>query len=144
MIQDICSQIYDNSWVTLISSRNSVAEYVIVWIPVSISFSSENDSILDECLITVSFDQPVQVIWPDQEMIRKCYVISSLERKVVCDPWLTHLPLDKMGAISQTIFSDAFSWMNGFLFWSEFHWTLFLKVQLTITQHWFRSWHGAK
>ena len=25
---------------------------------------------------------------------------------------LTHLPLDKMAAVSQTIFSDAFSWMK--------------------------------
>ena len=27
---------------------------------------------------------------------------------------LTHLPLGKMAAVSQTIFSDAFSWMNFF------------------------------
>ena len=48
---------------------------------------------------------------------------------------LTHLPLDKMAAISQAIFSDAFSWMKIFIFWSKFHWNLFLRVQLTITQH---------
>ena len=51
---------------------------------------------------------------------------------------LTHLPLDKMVAISQTIFSDAFSWKKSFVFWWKFHWSLFLRVQLTITQHWFR------
>ena len=51
---------------------------------------------------------------------------------------LTHLPLDKMAAISGTIFSDAFSWMNSFAFWLKFHWSLFLSVQLTITQYWFR------
>ena len=50
---------------------------------------------------------------------------------------LTHLPLDKMAAIPQTLFSDAFSWMKSFVFWSRFHWILFLRVQLTITQHWF-------
>ena len=50
----------------------------------------------------------------------------------------THLPLDKMAASSQTIFSDAFSWMKNFVFWLKFHWSLFLRVQLTITQHWFR------
>ena len=48
---------------------------------------------------------------------------------------LTHLPLDKMAAISQTIFSGAFSWMKSFVFWLKFHWNLF---QLTISQHWFR------
>ena len=49
---------------------------------------------------------------------------------------LTHLPLDKMAAISQKIFSDAFLWMKSFVFWLKFHWSLFLRVQLTITQHW--------
>ena len=28
--------------------------------------------------------------------------------------------------------------MKTFVFWSEFHWSLFLRVQLTISQHWFR------
>ena len=40
----------------------------------------------------------------------------------------SHLPLDKMTAISQTIFSDAYSWMKSFVFWFEFHWCLFLKL----------------
>ena len=30
---------------------------------------------------------------------------------------LTHLPLDKMASILQTIFSNAFSWMKNFVFW---------------------------
>ena len=51
---------------------------------------------------------------------------------------LTHLPLDKMAAISQTISSDAFWWMKIFVFWLKFHWSLFLRVSLTITKHWFR------
>ena len=50
---------------------------------------------------------------------------------------LTH-PLDKLPAISQTIFSYAFSWMKNVLFWLKFHWSFFLEVQLSITQHWFR------
>ena len=41
---------------------------------------------------------------------------------------LTHLPLDKMAAVSQTIFSDAFSWMKIFVFGLKFHWNLFLRV----------------
>ena len=51
---------------------------------------------------------------------------------------LTHLFLDKMVAISRTIYSDAFSSMGSFVLWLEFHWSLFLGVKLTITQHWFR------
>ena len=45
----------------------------------------------------------------------------------------TYLPLDKMDAISQTIFSDAFSWMRTFVFLIKFHWSLFLRLQLTKT-----------
>ena len=48
------------------------------------------------------------------------------------------LSMDKMAAISQMIFSDAFSWMKNFVFWLKFYWCLFLRVQLTIVQHWFR------
>ena len=44
------------------------------------------------------------------------------------DPSLTHLPLDKMAAISQTTFWNAFLWMKSFVFWFEFHWNLFLRV----------------
>ena len=43
-----------------------------------------------------------------------------------------------MTAISQTIFSDTFSWMTNFVLWLEFHWSLFLMLQLTINQRWFR------
>ena len=50
---------------------------------------------------------------------------------------------DTMDAISQTIFSNAFSWMKMYEFRLEFHWSLFLRVQLTIFQHWFRWWLGA-
>ena len=42
-----------------------------------------------------------------------------------------------LSAKLQTISSDAFLWMKSFLFWLKFHRSLFLRVQLTITQHWF-------
>ena len=48
---------------------------------------------------------------------------------------LTHWGRDKMDAISQTIFSVVFSWMKSFVFWLKFHWSLFLRAQLTITAH---------
>ena len=51
---------------------------------------------------------------------------------------LIHLSLDKMAVILQTTFPNIFSWMKNFVFWFEFHWSLFLWVQLTISQHWFR------
>ena len=48
-----------------------------------------------------------------------------------------------MDAISQTTFSNVFSWMKMYEFRFGFHWNLFLEVQLTIFQHWFRQWLGA-
>ena len=36
--------------------------------------------------------------------------------------------LTKLVAISQTVFSDVFSWMKKNVFWLKFHWRLFLRV----------------
>ena len=55
----------------------------------------------------------------------------------------THLGRDKMAAVSQTMFSKAFSWMKMYEFRLKFHRGLFLRFQLTIFQHWFRYWLGA-
>ena len=51
---------------------------------------------------------------------------------------LTHLPLDKMATISQTIFSDAFFVNEKFYILIKISLKLFQSVQLTITQVWFR------
>ena len=51
---------------------------------------------------------------------------------------LSYWGRDKMDAISQTPFSNAFSWMKMLEYWLTFHWSLFLRLQLTISQHWFR------
>ena len=56
---------------------------------------------------------------------------------------LTHWGRDKMAAIFQKTFSNGFSWMKIYEFWLTFHWSLFLGVQLTIFQHWFRLWLGT-
>ena len=57
-------------------------------------------------------------------------------------PWclanLTHWGRYKMANISQTTFSNAYSWMKIHQFRLIFHWSLFLRVELTIFQHWFR------
>ena len=45
----------------------------------------------------------------------------------------THLPLDKMVAISQLILSDAFSWKKSFLFRLKFHRNLFISGQIKTT-----------
>ena len=48
-----------------------------------------------------------------------------------------------MAAIFQTTLSNAFSCMKMLEFRFKFHWSLFLRVQLTIVYHWFRWWFGA-
>ena len=51
---------------------------------------------------------------------------------------LTHWGRDKMAAVSQKTLSNIFSWMKMLEFRLRFHLSLFLRVQLTIIQHWFR------
>ena len=51
-----------------------------------------------------------------------------MEMEVLQYSPLTHLPLDKMAAISQTISSDAFLWIKSLVFWSKFQRSLFWKV----------------
>ena len=51
---------------------------------------------------------------------------------------LTHWGWDKMDAIFQTTFSNTFSWMKIYEYRLKVHWRLFLGVELTISQHWFR------
>ena len=57
--------------------------------------------------------------------------------------WLTHWGRDKMAVIFQTTLSNAFSWMKMYEVYLRFHWSLFLRFELTISQHWFRQWLGA-
>ena len=51
---------------------------------------------------------------------------------------LTHWGRDKMAAIFQTTFSNAFSWTKMLELRVIFHWTVFFMAQLIISQHWFR------
>ena len=72
--------------------------------------------------------------------LKYCYIhLGQIHNSYV----LTHWGRDKMDAISQTTFSSAFCWTKMFEFRIKFHWSLFLRVQLTIFQHWFRWWLGA-
>ena len=57
--------------------------------------------------------------------------------------YLTHCGRDKMAAIFQTTFSNAFSSMQMCEFRLRFHWNLFLRVKSTIFQHCLKWWLGA-
>ena len=66
------------------------------------------------------------------------HVIGPEEYPNSCIGLLTHLPRGKMAIISQTKFVNTFSWMKMLKLWFRFHGSLFLRVKLTISQHWFR------
>ena len=71
---------------------------------------------------------------------RHICIMRALMYSVECifNRILTHWGRDKMAAVFQTTFSNAFSWMKMYEYWLKFHWSLFLRVQLTISHHWFR------
>ena len=69
----------------------------------------------------------------------RAFTISVVSRRQS----LTHLGRDKMTAIFQTTVSNEFSCMIMLEFRLKFHWSLFLRVQLSIVHHWFRWWLGA-
>ena len=57
---------------------------------------------------------------------------------------LTHWGRDEMDNISQTTFSNAFSWIKMFEFRLKFYWSLFVRVQLKIFRQiiaWCRPGH---
>ena len=55
---------------------------------------------------------------------------------VLCKYNLNTLRAGQMAAISQTTIWNAFSWMKIYEFRLKFHRSLFLRVALTIFQHW--------
>ena len=57
-------------------------------------------------------------------------------RCIHTSPGLTHLPLNKMAVISQTFQDHFYEWKV--LYFDAYFISLFLKVSLTINQHWFR------
>ena len=50
---------------------------------------------------------------------------------------LTHWDRDKMVTISQKALPYTFYWMKLLEFRLKLHWSLFLRVQITLFQHWF-------
>ena len=85
------------------------------------------------CNITVMF---LQLIWRSSTRRWNPQVPMS---KWVAGPWFkAHWGRDEIDAISQMTSSNAFSWMKMNEFRLGFHWSLFLRFELTIFHHWFR------
>ena len=80
-----------------------------------------------------------QWTWEIKSLLSGCGAVHSCENY-----WnlplnhLTRWGWDKMAVISETTYSNAFSQMKKYEFWLKFHWSLLLRVQLTISEHWFR------
>ena len=51
---------------------------------------------------------------------------------------LTRWDRNKIAAIFQATFQNAFFWMKMYTFRLRFHWSMLLEVQSTIFQHWLR------
>ena len=60
-----------------------------------------------------------------------------------CNDVLTHWGQDKMDAIYQTVYSNAFSWKKMYGFRLRLHWSLFLMFELTIFPYRLRQRVGA-
>ena len=52
--------------------------------------------------------------------------------------WFTLWPIRNLQHFADDIFKCIFSMKMFEFFWLKFHWSLFLVVSLTISQHWFR------
>ena len=92
-----------------------------------------------DCYVLVFRENIFQITMPSQCWEMKDILHESLFSRInSTGQGLILLPVDKMAAISKTTVSDAFSWTKRFVFWLKFHRRLFLRVQVTITQHWFR------
>ena len=129
-------------------------QYFIVWIHPSLSVCFRKDMLFNwnTCftwkytffllLKEVALDM-VELAYKEQYFSRadmwrlRQHLVREGRLRKFC-LFINSSPQDKMAAILQTIFWDAFSWMKSFVFWLKFHWSLFLRVQLTIIQHWFR------
>ena len=101
---------------------------------------------LPEPMLTSHQSCCVAFTWEQMNFSRIMYLQIAFSKLLPYLPGaseLTYWGRKKMAAICQTTFSNAFSWMRMYEFRLKFHWNLFHRVQLTISQHWFRWWLGA-
>ena len=74
------------------------------------------------------------IMWPTNKFISLYWKIQQFFFKHI----INTLRSIKMASISQPTLSNAFSWVKLLEFLLKFHIILFLRVKLTIFQHWFR------
>ena len=117
-----------------VASRALTQSYCKMWDEITYPFPNFSGETCEDrtCLHVLkfhrvtNFDMYVAFNWFTASM---CHILQHV---------LTHWGRDKMNALSQTIFSNAFSWIEMLQLRLKFHWSLFPGVHLTIFQHWFR------
>ena len=118
------------AWVFLLHRRCS--NYIILyWTPV----------LMDWAKTTARREGNIQVSEFNETYTRGLtvsYAIIELFRDDTMTWKLTYWGRDEIDAISQTTFSNAFSGVKMNEFCLGFHWSLFLRFELTIFYHWFR------
>ena len=78
------------------------------------------------CHHDVKINQQLLWIYCQHQLMWLCWIV------------LTQWGWDNMAAISQMTLSNTISLMKMLEFWSNFHWSSFLRVQSIIFKHWFR------
>ena len=94
------------------------------WVPIQVHYSFPGMELGIEVCLLETLITSCEGMLPSQNHPQELY--------------LTHWGWDKMAANFLTTFSNAFSWMKMYEFQLRFHRILFLRVQLTISHHWFR------
>ena len=66
--------------------------------------------------------------------------LHRTSRLVKTSVWneFAHIGQDEIVAILQTTVSNTFLWMKMYWLRLKFHWSLFIRVQLPMFQHWFK------
>ena len=100
------------------------SQFPVAWLSLTRLITSKGSWGLSWSTISALFP----VAWPLEMMA------GLSDPRVPC--FLTHWGRDKMAAVFQTTFSNAFSWMKMYEFW--FHWKFVSKGLIDKSQHWFR------
>ena len=103
-----------------------------------IHLSKIKENFIKTCLIFVFSAVHIDVTTQFSTLTSAGTVITNSAPVCVWDGHRTPLSLDNIAAIPLTTFSKAFSWMKSFVFRFRFQWSLFLRDQSAIAQHWFR------
>ena len=134
IVGDICSRyILRSCWENTICNNTKLGLYIACF-----SYWSELErwSIFSLKYVHISSTSVLPLV--SQVWISRCYSFNRWSNI----SYLTHKDRDNIGASSQTIFSNAFSWMKTLecqpKFHWIFHWGMLFKVQLTICNHWCR------